>query len=128
MTPSPAGSSESVAAAVVEAATSSEAVLILTLTATGTSARLIAKYRPRCPILVVAEDSHVGSTCHLHRGCLPFVYPHPREKGDDDVRFVWGLQKAKEVGLAKTGDVLVLAHGWRSGTSSLNSFRMVRLA
>ena len=43
--PYPLGPSDSVAAAIVEAAQSSNAKLIVTLTGTGTSARLISKHR-----------------------------------------------------------------------------------
>ena len=52
---------EAVANACVNAATYHEAKLIITLTSTGTSARLISKYRPRCPIMVVARDEHIGA-------------------------------------------------------------------
>ena len=71
--PLPLDPSDSVAKAVVEAATCSEAALIVTLTLTGNSTRLISKHRPRCPILVLASDAHVGAACNLHRGCIPFL-------------------------------------------------------
>jgi len=124
----PLGSSDAVAAAVVEAASNAGAKLICTLTATGTSAKLIAKYRPRCPILVLASDSNIGAALHLHRGCFPFFYPHERVPGDEDERFAYAITLAKGTGLISSGDMIVLAHGWRSGTSSLNSFRLVRLS
>ena len=47
--PAPADHNESVAKAVVDASTTNFAKLIITLTTTGTSARLISKYRPRLP-------------------------------------------------------------------------------
>ena len=48
--------------------------------------------------------------------------------GDDDDRFAYALKLVKECGLASSGDLLVLSHGWQSGTASLNAFRLVRLA
>ena len=87
----PMDPNESVAKAVVDAATTNEASLIITLTFTGTSARLISKYRPRCPILVLCRDAHVGAACNLHRGCVPFHYPRPDEPFDTDTRFAYAL-------------------------------------
>ena len=52
---------EAVANACVNAATYHEAKLIITLTTTGTAARLISKYRPRCPIIVICRDAHIGA-------------------------------------------------------------------
>ena len=48
--PTPMDPSEAVAKAVCDAAMTKEAALIITLTFTGTSARLISKFRPRCPV------------------------------------------------------------------------------
>jgi len=107
----PMDSNESVAKAVVDAATTNEASLIITLTFTGTSARLISKYRPRCPILVLAHNAHVGAACNLHRGCVPFHYPRPDEPFDTDTRFAYALDLAKTSGMIKSGDSVVLAHG-----------------
>jgi pyruvate kinase len=126
----PMDPSDSVAKAVVEAATCSEASLIITLTRTGTSARLISKHRPRCPILVLASDEHVGAACNLHRSCRPFACPAElaSEGASDDERFLYALKLALRTGLAKSGDTVVLAHGLKSGKSSLTNFRLSVLA
>jgi len=121
----PLSASEATADAVVEAAAAHETALIITLTLTGNSARLISKYRPRCPILVLASDAHVGAACNLHRGCVPFFYPHPREENDEDTRFAFAIRLAKENGLVSSGDSVVLAHGTASGSASLSSFRII---
>ena len=102
--------------------------MIITLTLTGTSARLLSKYRPRCPIMVLASDPHVGAALNLHRGVIPFFYPHPFQPADEDHRFAYALELAKKLGLVVSGDTVALAHGHMSGISSLTSFRMVVLA
>merc|ERR1740127_161419 len=61
--PAPLTVDEAVANACVNAATYHEAKLVITLTSTGTSARLISKYRPRCPIMVVCRDANIGASC-----------------------------------------------------------------
>ena len=65
--PAPADHNESVAKAVVDASTTNFAKLIITLTTTGTSARLISKYRPRCPILVLARRRGRPLCLHVRR-------------------------------------------------------------
>ena len=125
----PMDPSDSVAKAIVEAATCSEARLIVSLTSTGTSARLISKHRPRCPIFVLASDPHVGAALNLHRGCVPYLCPQDvANSATEDERFYIALSLAKKHGLAASGDRVILAHGFKSGKSSLTSFRMVVLA
>lgn len=124
----PLGSSEATAAAVVDAAASHEAALIITLTLSGTSPRLLSKYRPRCPIMVLASEAHVGASLNLHRGCVPFAYPFEHEPRDEEKRFAYAIKLAKSAGLLHSGDSVVLAHGTNSGKASLTSFRMVIIA
>lgn len=124
----PLETSEAVAKAVVEAATYSEASLIITLTHHGKSARLISKHRPRCPILVLAKDAHVGAACNLHRGCIPFHCPPESASASEDERLLIALRLAKSNGLARSGDRIVLTYGAKSGTNSLTSFRLFVLA
>ena len=93
--PTPLDANEAVANATVNAATYHEAKLIITPTSSGTSARLISKYRPRCPVLVVARDAHIGAACNLHRNCMPFLYdvPKPTDGSDDiEARFRFGIK------------------------------------
>lgn len=121
---------DAVAKALVEAATCSEARLIITLTRTGNSARLISKHRPRCPIMVLASDPHVGAACNLHHGCIPFRCPPElaTSKTSEEERFLVALKIAKSNGLVSSGDPVVLGYGVKSGKTSLSNFRVVVLA
>jgi pyruvate kinase len=123
----PMDPSDSVAKAIVEAASCSEAALIISLTRTGTSARLISKHRPRCPIFVLSSDPHVGAALNLHRGCLPYLCPPELAyaENNEDERFVVALEIAKREGLIGAGDKVVLAHGTQSGATSLTNLRVV---
>ena len=79
--------------------------------------------------MVLASDNHVGAACNLHRGCLPYACPPElAEVGTEDERFAVAIGMAKSAGLASSGNVVILAHGSASGTSSLTNFRMVKLA
>ena len=70
----PADSTHTVAIAAVEAAFKSQAAAIITLTTSGTTAHLMAKYRPRCPIIAVTRNEQVARQCHLWRGILPLHF------------------------------------------------------
>jgi len=120
------GKDEAVAKAVVDAATSKAAALIITLSTSGNSARLISKYRPRCPILVLSRDPHLGAMMNLHRGCIPFLYPHPKPATGSDVedRFEYALKLAVSTNLAKPGDAVVLCQGAQRSVRSLTTFSM----
>ena len=121
---------ESIAMGAVTQATVKQAVMIITLTSSGNSARLLAKYRPRCPIAVVTRHAHVGAACNLHHGCIPLLYPYPRPSGlgenstDGDERLEWAFARLIEQGLVEEGDYVVLAHGWKTGVQSLTTYRL----
>ena len=106
-------------------------VMIITLTSSGNSARLIAKYRPRCPIAVVTRSAQVGAACNLHHGCMPILYPYPKpadlpaEGTDGDERLRWALRQLREQNLVEEGDYVVLAHGWKTGVESLATYRVL---
>jgi len=124
---------ESIAMGAVTAATNKQAVMIITLTSSGNSARLIAKYRPRCPIAVVTRSAQVGAACNLHHGCMPMLYPYPKpadlpdEATDGDERLRWALRKLREQNLVEEGDYVVLAHGWKTGEQSLTTYRIITI-
>lgn len=77
LTPLPTQTTETVACAAVSAAHEQNAGAIIVLTTSGNSARLVAKYRPRAPIIVVTRNPQTARQVHLYRGCFPFYYPKP---------------------------------------------------
>ncbi|CAM4774898.1 unnamed protein product [Rotaria magnacalcarata] len=69
---------QSSAIAAVEAAFRSFASIIIVLTHSGRSARLISQYRPRAVIMAVTRSLQVARQLHLYRGCCPVYIDNPR--------------------------------------------------
>ena len=130
----PLDPSEAVAKAAVEAASQREAVLIFTLTSSGSAARLISKYRPRCPIVAITNNASAGASCNLNRGVMPYLCPLPREDAEGEANagwieswLQWAIAKKKAENMICEGDVVVLAHGWKTGQQSLTTYRIITI-
>eukprot|EP00301_Raphidiophrys_heterophryoidea_P018498 c3492_g1_i1.p1 GENE.c3492_g1_i1~~c3492_g1_i1.p1 ORF type:complete len:538 (+),score=160.64 c3492_g1_i1:95-1708(+) len=124
--------SEPVAMSVVIAASSHDCKCIVTLTHSGESARLISKFRPKCPIIVVSREAHILRQVHLHRGCFPVYYPEPRHESRDvdmDNRHQFGMQAALDEGFVNPGDTVIVTYGWLfgEGNRSLTDFRITKV-
>lgn len=64
---------EATCAAAVEAAVKADAKLIIVLVRGGTAARLLAKHRPRQPIMAFCLHPKTARQLNLHRGVFPVV-------------------------------------------------------
>ncbi|KAK5771772.1 hypothetical protein PVK06_048014 [Gossypium arboreum] len=118
--PMPMSPLESLASSVVRTAESINASLILVLTRGGTTAKLVAKYRPSVPILsmIIPEittdslewscnDEAPSRHCLIFRGLIPVlssgsVKASYAESTEETTKFA--LQYGKEKGLIKPGD------------------------
>lgn len=131
LTQVPTETSETVAMAAVSASLEQQAGAILLMSTSGNTARLVSKYRPRCPILVITRDHHTARAVHLFRGCYPHHYPHPRpdtsSKWQEDVdnRIKYGLAEALRLGIVEKGSTCVVLQGWRGGAGNTNSLRIL---
>lgn len=124
----PSDTTHTAALAAVEASAKCHANAIVVITATGRSAALIAKYRPRCVIVAITRFPHTARTLHLHRGVLPVLYEADRSEewiDDVDKRINSGLMVAKDLGYINTGDVCILVTGWTAGTGATNTVRII---
>ncbi|KAG7213000.1 hypothetical protein KM043_002338 [Ampulex compressa] len=124
----PLDATHAVAVAAVEASVKCLASAIIVITTSGRSAHLIAKYRPRSPIIAVTRFHQVARQAHLYRGILPLYYeeaPLADWVKDVDVRVQYGLNFGKSRGFVKTGDSVVVVTGWRQGSGFTNTLRIV---
>jgi pyruvate kinase len=99
---------------------------IVVFTATGGSARRIARTRPQVPILALTPNPEVRNQLGLVWGVIPHLAPDPRDT-DDMVRLA--LEAVKALGLAQVGERVVIAAGVPFGVrGTTNLIRVERVA
>ncbi|KAI7858784.1 pyruvate kinase [Circinella umbellata] len=144
----PTETPETVACAAVSAAHEQSAGAIIVLTTSGNSARLVSKYRPHAPIIVVTRNPMTARQVHLYRGCIPFHYTKPSSAAarlsasstnaallspaetapwqeDVDSRIIWGMEQAIKYGLLNHGSPVIAVQGWKGGLGNTNTLRIL---
>lgn len=131
LVPAPTDTAETVAISAVSAAFEQKAGAIIVLSTSGNTARLCAKYRPICPILMVTRNEEVAMFCHLYRGVYPFVYhkshPSTAEAWQTDVeeRIYWVIREAQKLNVLHPHKPVVAIQGWRAGFGHTNTMRII---
>ncbi|MCO5566548.1 hypothetical protein L7F22_020225 [Adiantum nelumboides] len=131
--PMPMNPLESLASSAVRTANNVNAALIIVLTRGGTTAKLVAKYRPSVPILLVAvplltsdgltwfcSEESPARHCLMYRGMLPILAEGSARATDaesTDELLNSSLKVAMTKKLCSKGDAVVAIH--RIGASSL---------
>ena len=109
------GVTDVVSQSAVRAAHTVGASLIVALTRSGKSARMIARYRPAERILAFSDTEEHAAKLQLTFGCYPMVAPTMRTV--DEIMGIVREVTLKE-GLAKKGDKVVIVAGMPFGTST----------
>lgn len=111
--------------ATVQTATELSAAAIVTATQTGNTARMVSKYRPEAPIIAVTPSGKVARRLALNFG----VHPILSEKVETtDELIIDAVNKSKEAGYVKDGDLVVVAAGipvHLSGTTNMLKVHIV---
>ena len=97
---------------------------ILTVSKTGTTARMISKYRPECPIICGTTEPKVRRQMNLSWGVIPIVV---EEKDNTDVLFEHVVDVAQKNGLVQSGDLTVITTGVPLGVSGTTNLLKVHL-
>jgi len=124
--PVPMSPLESLASSAVKTANSAKAALILVLTRGGSTAKLVAKYRPGMPILSVVvpemttdsfdwscSDESPARHSLIFRGLVPVLSAGSARASDAETTeeaLLFAIQHAKAKGLCKNGDSVVALH------------------
>ena len=112
---------EVVASAVKEATNSMDIKLIVALTESGNTARLISKYRPEADILAITFDELTQKSLMLNWGVIPVVTEIPSSTDD---MFEVAERVALESGLVESGDNIVIVAGVPVGSGNTNTMRI----
>ncbi|KAI5804449.1 pyruvate kinase [Geopyxis carbonaria] len=128
LTPRPTATSETCSIAAVSASLEQKAGAIIVLSTSGSTARLLSKYRPSCPIIMITRSAAAARYSHLYRGVYPFHYPEPKPDFDQviwqedvDKRLQWGMQNAIKLGILSQGETVIAVQGWRGGLGHTNT-------
>lgn len=78
------------------------------VTVSGQTAKLIAKYRPHCPVLCITSNPAVARSLQLHRGTQSIVVEPNTSVLDCRLK---AIDTAKKLGIARAGDRVVSVHG-----------------
>jgi pyruvate kinase len=117
----PAPFNEVTASAACRAAEACGAVAIACFTLSGTTARLLAHFRPRAPIIAFSPDQKTRRRCALYWGVEPRIM-EPVKNADLMAEAV--AERLVHDGVAKPGDKLVLVFGSPMGVQGqTNSIR-----
>ncbi len=101
-----------------------DAAAILTLTVSGTTARMISKFRPACPIIGCTTNEKVCRQLSMSWGVTPILF---EEKQTSDELFEHAVEKAVENGIVKSGDLVVLTAGLPMGIPGMTNILKVHI-
>ncbi|MCL2415368.1 MAG: pyruvate kinase [Defluviitaleaceae bacterium] len=87
------------------------ATCIVNVTKSGFTARMVSKYRPKCPVLAVAHDEHVWRQMNLVWGVKPHLPATPIDAIKESDLFDLATHAALDSGVAKNGDIIVVVAG-----------------
>ena len=113
--------SETICESAAHAAQDLEMRAIAVYTETGTTARLISKYRPQCPIYALAANPTVCARLNLMWSVHP-VLCEVATDAEDMVTRAEGLLRSKQA--VQQGDVMAIVAGTRTTTGSTNFMRL----
>lgn len=87
---------------------------IIVFSKSGSTGRMVSRFRPETPIIVAATDEKAYRKLAMSWGVIPVLV---KEFTDTEDLFRTGVELAKEKGLVKFGDVVVITAGLPIGVS-----------
>ena len=110
--------------ATVTSAHDLRASAIITVTKSGTTARVISKYRPNCAIIGCTTSEIVWRQLSLSWGVVPLMI---QEESNTDDLFEHAVDSAVNAGLIKDGELVVLTAGVPLGISGTTNLMKVHV-
>lgn len=117
--------SSAISHATVAAAMDLGATAIITVTKTGTTARMISRYRPECPIISCTTSEVAWRQTALSWGVIPLMAEETMTNTDDLIH--QAVSRAVEAGLLANGDLTVITAGVPLGVSGTTNLMKVHI-
>ena len=90
-----------------------KAKAVITVSKSGTTARMVSKYRCGCPIVGCTTTPHTCRQLNMAWGITPLLI---KEEYSSEILFLHAVEAAEKNGLVKEGDVVTLTAGVPLGT------------
>lgn len=116
---------DAISRATVTTAHDLNAKMIITVTTSGRTARMISRYRPACQILGCTTDPVVGRQLNMSWGVTPLMIA---VEHDTFELFDHAIQAVEKAGFLKDGELAVLTAGVPLGTSGTTNIIKVQVA
>ena len=100
------------------------AAAIITVSKSGSTSRMLSKYRPECPIISGTPSEKVWRQTNMSWGICPIMI---EEKDNTDELIDHVIEVAQSKGLLKNGDLVVLTAGVPLGVSGTTNLMKVHL-
>ncbi|MCJ7604652.1 MAG: pyruvate kinase, partial [Dehalococcoidales bacterium] len=108
-----------------QTAYSLKAAAIVAFTQSGSTAMRVSKYRPSVPVLALTQDPAVLGRLQLYWGVRPELISEPTHV---DHFFALGARLARELGIARPGDLIIISAGIPIGEAgSTNLLKVERV-
>lgn len=120
---------ESICSSAVNSVLELEAKALIVLSNTGRSARLVAKYRPPCPIFCASEFHEVCRGLCCVRNVVPVFYDNKKHGPDPEreKRVQLAIEEAKKQNVCRPGDLVVAVHADHQTKGFANQTRVIRV-
>ncbi|MGL5150251.1 MAG: pyruvate kinase [Clostridium sp.] len=123
--PSVTAFSDAISYSACRTSTVLDAEAIVAATTSGATARLLSKYRPKCPIIAITPYEHVKRSLSLNFGVLPVQC---EMFNSTDEILSEAKKVAKELECAKEGDEIIVAAGLPTAhTGGTNMMKIERI-
>ncbi|MCR4284126.1 MAG: pyruvate kinase [Parcubacteria group bacterium] len=115
---------DSISASVCRTAYRLDAKLIVVFTSSGSSARMISRWRPKQPVLALTHDEKVRNMMALSFGTFSKKIKNIK---DHDAMIDVAKEEAAKTGLVKKGDKIVISAGIPFGSSGTTNLILVQV-
>jgi pyruvate kinase len=108
-----------------DAAQNLDTAAILAVTASGYTARIVSRYRPRAPIIALTPDEQVQRQLQLYWGVTPLLAPRTL---NTDEMIANALEAVRQRGLVEKDDLVAITAGTagsKPGTTNLLRIQVV---